>query len=227
MEKEVIVLGEETREQPLLESYKTLRTNLLYVKDLTIIAVTSAMPNEGKTVTAFNLARSFAQMGKKTLLVDCDLRRSSLRHYLRVSDHSGGLSELLTKQVDDCIRETDINNLSVVLSGKTPPDSSELLSSSSFKETLKSFKEKFEYIVIDTPPAVVAADASIVGREADGVIMVVKSEESRKKVISRKKIELERSGSRIVGVVINGVKKKSVDYVYGYSKYGNYEKYGE
>ena len=93
-----------------IEAYKTLRTNLLYTDNLKVIAITSTLEDEGKTVTSFNLAYNFAKMGKKVCLIDGDLRRSSLKNYLLISDNSVGLSEVLTNQVTEYVRATNIEN---------------------------------------------------------------------------------------------------------------------
>lgn len=221
MDSLMININKEIKETPLMESYKILRTNLLYVDDLAVIAVTSSMPNEGKTITAFNLARSFAEAGKKVVIVDCDLRKSSLKNYLTISGRIPGLSEVLTKQTTNIICQTDIENLYLIMSGKKPPNPSEILSSERFKQLIESLKKTFDYVIIDTPPVSVAGDASIVGRFADGVLMVVRNEESKKKMMKRSVMNLERNGARMVGVVFNGMKKSSLDYGYGYG-YGKY-----
>lgn len=206
--------------EEVLESYKTLRTNLLYIKDLKVISITSASPNEGKTVTAFNLARSLALLGDRVLLVDCDLRRSSLQNFLSINKEIYGVSEILTNQMEGKIHATDVENFFVLLSGKKPPNPSEILSGQVFDKLLGILKEKFDYVIIDTPPISVATDAAIIGRLVDGVVLVARNDFTQKKIIKRAKIDLERNGSRIVGVVLNRVKKNQVDYGhYGYGKY--------
>lgn len=204
-----------------VESYKTLRTNLLYTENLQVITITSSSPDEGKTITAFNLANSFAQMGKKVCLIDCDLRKSSLKSYLLIRDKCSGVSEYLTRQSKDYIKETNIKNLYVILSGKKPPNPSELLSGQRFDDLLDELRDIFDYIIIDTPPVTVAMDAAIIGRKSDGVVLVVRNEFTKRNVLKRAKIELERNGSRIVGVVLNRVNKNQMEYgnYYGYSKY--------
>ena len=221
MDKQIIEVKAPTTNFGPVESYKTLRTNLLYTENLQVISVTSSSPDEGKTVTAFNLANSFAQMGKKVCLVDCDLRRSSLKNYLLIRNKQTGVSEYLTRQTKDYIKETSIENLYIVLSGKKPPNPSELLSSKSFENLISELKNIFDYIIIDSPPVTVAMDAAIIGRAADGVVLVVRNEYTKRNVVKRSKTELERNGSRIVGVVLNRVSKNQMEYgnYYGYSKY--------
>lgn len=221
MDKQIIEVKAPTTNFGPVESYKTLRTNLLYTENLHVISVTSSSPDEGKTVTAFNLANSFAQMGKKVCLVDCDLRRSSLKNYLLIRNKHTGVSEYLTRQAENYVRATNIDNLYIVLSGKKPPNPSELLSSASFNDLVIDLRKAFDYVIIDSPPVTVAMDAAIIGRAADGVILVVRNEHTKRNVVKRAKIELERNGSRIVGVVLNRVSKSQMEYgsYYGYNKY--------
>ena len=203
-----------------VESYKKLRTNLLYTENLNVIAVTSTIPDEGKTVTSFNLACSFASMGKKVVLVDCDMRKSSLRGFLMIKDHYKGLSEALTRQSSQCVKATNIENLYLVLSGKKPPNPTEILISPIFDKLINDLSKEFDYVILDTPPVTVASDAAVIGRKVQGVVLVVRNEFASKKAIKRAQYELENNGSRIVGVVLNRVKKNQVDYSdYGYDKY--------
>lgn len=221
MENKVIEIRNHGKNQRPVEAFKTLRTNLLYIEDLQVITVTSVSPDEGKTVTAFNLASSFAEMGKKVCLVDCDLRRSTLRNYLMISNRKiEGITEVLTKQTNEFIRATDINNLYIVLSGKRAPNPSELLSSATFDKLLETLRKHFDIVIIDTPPASVAMDAAIVGRKSDGVVLVIRNEFTKKKVTRRVITDIQRNGGRVVGAVLNRVKKNQMDYNdYGYDKY--------
>lgn len=213
-------LNAEHRTTGAMEAFKTLRTNLLYIEDLQVIAVTSTTSDEGKTITTFNLAKSFAELGKRVLLIDCDLRRSSLHQYINVPNKGDGFSEALTNQSSNYVNSTTIENLYVILSGKKPPNPSELLSGKTFDVILEKLRDKFDYIIIDTPPAMAAMDATIISRKADGTILVTRNDYTKKKVLIRVKNELIRNGARIVGVVLNGVKKNQVDYKdYGYDKY--------
>ena len=116
MAQSVITINNEIVNKSLQESYKILRTNLFYVDKLKVIAVTSTIPNEGKTVTAFNLARGFAEAGKTVVLIDCDLRKSSLKYLLNVSGNRRGISEYLTGQSGNVVFETNIQNLYVIMS---------------------------------------------------------------------------------------------------------------
>lgn len=195
-----------------IESYNTLRTNLLYTENLKVITITSTLPDEGKTVSAFNLAKSFTEIGKKVLLIDGDLRKSSLKKYLEVRGTISGLSEVLTKQIDDVVNSTNIKNLDVIFSGKTPPNPSELLSSKVFESFIDKMKDIYDYIIIDTPPVNIAIDSVIIGRVSDGAVIVVRNDFVKRSEIKRAKLELERNNVRIIGVVLNRVKKTQLDY---------------
>lgn len=196
----------------IIESYNSLRTNLLYTENLKVITITSTLPNEGKTVSSFNLAKSFTEIGKKVLLIDGDLRKSSLKKYLSVKGVVAGLSEALTNQSNDIINSTNIKNLDVIFSGKTPPNPSELLSSKIFEAFIDMLKDKYDYIIIDTPPVNIAIDAVIIGRISDGTVMVVRNDFVKRSEIRRAKVELERNNVRIIGILLNRVKKTQLDY---------------
>ncbi len=208
---------------PSSEAFKTLRTNLLYSENARVIAVTSSLPSEGKTYTSFNIAQSFALINKSVILIDCDLRKGTVKRYLNTKKTLYGLSEGLTGQADDIIQHTDNPYLDVVVAGKFPPNPSELLSNEIFKNFIENLKQRYDYVVIDTPPLTASADATIVGRLSDGVVLVVRNDFVKKKIVQRSKEQLVRSGSRIFGVVLNRVKKGQEEYK-NYS-YGYY--YGE
>lgn len=208
-------------EHSLAESYKSLRTNLLYTENVHVIAVTSSMMGEGKSSTSFQLAKSFAQLGKKTLLVDCDLRKAYLKRYLKVHKKVVGVSELLSGQVDDAVYSTDLDNLSLMMSGKSPVNPSELLSGDTFGKIIDKLRKEFDYIIVDTPPITVGPDTSIIGRVVDGVVLVVRNDFVKKITIQRCKQDIIRNGGKILGVVLNRVTKYQDDYYYGY--YGAYE----
>lgn len=213
----------ETREliddSAMNESYKTLRTNLLYTSDLKVISLTSTVANEGKTTTAYYLAKSYAELGKKVLLMDCDLRKGSLKKFFTVKTRVSGISEYVSGQSKDFIYQTDVDGLFVVLSGKKPPNPTELLSNSSFEKMLEALKEEFDLIIIDTPPMGIGADATIIGRNVDGVLMVVRNNFVNKKSVKKVKDDLVRTGSKVIGVVLNRIEKHQSDY---YDYYGYY-----
>lgn len=208
---------------PSVESYNTLRTNLMYTENLQVIALTSTIPDEGKSTTSIQLALSFAKLNKKVLLVDADLRKGSLRRYLPQREKLVGLSELILGNEEYVVYDTDIDNFYLLYSGKLPPNPSELLSGNNFKKVIDQLKKQFDYIIIDTPPMTVAPDATVIGKVADGTVFVIRNDFVNKSQVKRVKKEFDLNQIRIVGTVLTRVKKNQVDYAnYGY--YGHYYK---
>lgn len=207
------------KNSPSSEAFKTLRTNLLYSENARVITVTSSVPSEGKTYTSFNIALGFAQLNKKTILIDCDLRKGTVKRFLNCKKTLAGLSEGLTGQAKDIVFHTDNQYLDVIVAGKYPPNPSELLSNEVFKTFVDGLKQHYEYVIIDTPPLTASADATIVGNLSDGVVLVVRNDFVKKKIVMRSKEQIVRSGTRILGVVLNRVKKGQEEfknYSYGY-----------
>ena len=198
------------------EALRSIRTSLLYTGVTKVIAVTSSIPDEGKTVVSVQLAAQFASLGKRVLLVDCDLRKPKIKRMLGVKGSVTGLSECLSSQADFSIYSTNVDHLYVLLSGKIPPNSSELLSNGKLEKMLKVLKERFDYIIIDTPPAVGAVDIQIIGSMVDGVLLVIRSNYVKMSVVRNVIKQLERNNIRIIGAILNGVKKTDKDYYYYY-----------
>ena len=200
------------------ESYRTLRTNIKYSsfdKDYRIIVVTSAEPGEGKTTTAGNLALCMAQEDKKVILIDCDLRKPSLHKNFKVSN-SIGLSDVVIGKVDLITASHEYNeNLVVLTSGKIPPNPSEMLSSKIMGEILATLKESFDYIILDTPPVLVVTDSQILSTKADGTILVVRAEKTKKASVKNSVNLLKQVNANIIGTVLNGV-DVSRDKYYNY-----------
>lgn len=205
------------------ESYKSLRTNIQFCgNDIKVILSTSCTQNEGKSRVTFNLADSFAQMGKKVLLIDADLRKSVLIGRYRVNQEVFGLSEYLSgqKSLDEVLCETNHENLNVIFSGHVPPNPAELLGNQYFADLVKWAKEEYDYVFIDTPPLGVIIDSAVVARVADGAIIVIENNAISRKFVLDVKKQLEKSNCRILGAVLN---KVSTDTRGKYGKYyGNY-----
>ena len=197
------------------ESFMALRTNLLFMKDTKMIAITSSLANEGKSVTSLHLALSFANAGKKTLLIDGDLRRSRLCKYLGIGKEYPGLSEFLSQQHEEKVFSTSIENLSLMLSGKCPPNPSELLIQDNFPAMMEKLREQYDYVFIDTPPVCSATDATIIARAVDGVLLVVRSDYVKRKVIEKSKRIITRNEGRVIGVALNRLDQHHAGY-YGY-----------
>ena len=206
-------------ERNVSEAFKAIRTSLLYTGETKVIAITSSVPDEGKTVITTQLAMQFAMLGKRVLVIDCDLRKPKLKTVLGIKGSVTGLSECLSNQADFSIYSTNVDKLYVMLSGKTPPNSSELLSNGKMEKMLAVLKEKFDYIIIDTPPAAGAIDIQIIGKMVDGVVLVIKNNAVHLSVVRNVIKQLERNGIRLIGAVLNGVKNSDKDYYYYHYEY--------
>lgn len=211
------------------EAFKTLRTNIQFCgQDIQVISFTSSAPGEGKSVVCLNLASSFADLGKKVLMIDADMRKSAMMSKVSaVRENITGLSEYLSgmSPLEDCIFETQYPELHVMFAGKYPPNPSELLSSGYFKEMMNILRGQYDYILIDTPPLGVVIDAAIISACCDGTALVIGNSRISRRIIQGVIGQLRKSDVKILGVIRNqsGKKKKSFfrkDY-YGksYSRY--------
>ncbi len=208
------------------EAYKTLRTNISFSgEDIQVIAFTSSVPNEGKSAVSFNLAESLAEDNKKVLYIDADIRKSVTIARYGVDIETKGLSHYLTKQSElaDVIYETNIKNFSIIFTGQVAPNPSELLGNSRFKKLIAHARENFDYVIIDCPPLGSVIDAAIVAKECDGAIIVIETDNVSYKITQRVKKQLEQSGCKILGAVLNKVEMGGKGYgYYGKGYYGNY-----
>ena len=205
------------------EQYRAIRTNIEYSnvdQNTKTILVTSSDKNEGKTTTVSNLAVSFANLNKKVLLIDCDLRNASIHKMFKLNNIYG-LTDILAKDraVDKCIQETELKNLYVLTAGATPPNPAEILSSEKMKNLIEDLKNIYDYIFIDTPPIGLVTDAGALSSFIDGVVLVVKSESIEKKYLEETKKKLDAVDARILGAILNAYKSEQKDYYY-YSYYG-------
>lgn len=160
------------------ESVKNLRTNVKFSgSNVKVIAFTSSLPGEGKSDVAYALLQSFAQIGKKVILIDADIRKSVLVSRLEVGTKVQGLSEYLSGQceMDDVICNTNYEGLDVVFAGSYSPNASELLEEERFVNLITACRERYDYVFIDTPPLGVVTDCAVVAEHCDGIILVVES----------------------------------------------------
>ena len=217
---------------PVAEAFRSLRTNLEYssVDDpARIILVTSSGESEGKSTVAANLAIVEAQSGKNVIIIDADMRRPKVHVQFNKSNRRG-LSDVVTGKlrIEDVVKTYDqVENLSIITCGTIPPNPSELLGSERMSQTLKDLEERYDLVVIDTPPMIVS-DAQILSGKVDGVIFVVIPGQTRAIAALRPIEELRRIGSHVLGIVANKI-PKSRDYYYGgynyYSPYSNHYTY--
>jgi tyrosine-protein kinase Etk/Wzc len=209
------------------ESFRNLRTNVRFVRagqGATEMVITSPAPQEGKSLTAANLAIALAQQGVRTLLIDADMRRS-VQHKQFDVDASPGLSDLLVAEgsLDDFLRPTEVENLDLLPAGVHPPNPAELVGSGRMERLLDVLRQRYESIVIDSPPMLAVTDASVLGKKTDGVILVVRAEKTDKDSINLAIQQLRHVGARILGVVVNDAKPDGPYYSY-YRKYYGEEK---
>ena len=201
------------------ESYRTLRTNIQYSsfdKEYRIIVVTSAEPEEGKSTTAGNLALCMAEGDKKVMLIDCDLRKPSLHKKFKTSNLLG-LSDVIIGKADlASVTHRYNKNLYLLTSGKIPPNPYEMISSKAMSHLLESLKDTFEYIIIDTPPMKVVADSQILSTKADGTILVVRAEKTKKESVKSAIDLLKNVKANIIGIVLNGIDVSGNKYYYDY-----------
>lgn len=204
------------------EAYKTLRTNVEFSgKDIKIVAVTSCTPNEGKSSISYELANSFAQSGKKVLLVDADLRKSVLvRRHHKGKVRLGLVHYLVGKYpFEEVCCETNIKNLNMVFAGPVPPNPSELLGNDQFKKMLEEARKTYDLVVVDTPPLGSVIDSAIVAKQCDGVMLVIANGEISYRFAQKVKEQLDKAECHILGCVLNKV-NMSKGGRYGY--YGRY-----
>ncbi len=207
----------------IAEAYRVLRTNIQFSgvdKPIRRILVTSASPMEGKSVTTANLAIVMAQAGFKTLLMDCDLRKPSQHKIFDVQNNFGLTNSLLVQgSPDGFILPTKIENLRLMTTGAIPPNPSEILGSERMGALLDRLQSEYDLLIIDSPPLLPVADASILTRLTDGVLMVVDSSKTRAELAKRAKMMIDKAGGRLLGVVMNRVDARSGAYYYYYRSY--------
>jgi len=209
------------------EAYRTLRTNI-QLADLDnppkLLVITSAIPLEGKSTTAINLAVVLAKKEGKVLLVDADLRKPTIHKILHL-DNSSGLADLIVNNSELAVsakQSKDIDNLWVLTSGSVPSNPSELLGSSRMKTLVEQMKKEYEYVIFDTPPLISVSDSAILASQADGIIMVVRPGKVKGEIGRRTKELLERIGTPVLGCVFNGIEPSHRNYYYYYNYYHYY-----
>ena len=222
--KELIII--EKPNSSFGEEIKKVRTNLMFSKindDMKVIMLTSSIPGEGKSFISANLAAAFAQADEKVLLIDCDLRKGRTKKIFNIPPEEKGLSDLLINrywknEYGDYINQTEVNNLSVIISGSYPPNPSELLASERFKELLFELKKGFDIIILDCPPIVGLNDAMVLAAKSDISVLVANRQKASMEVLEKSKNELEKIGVKIAGIIINGSEPSDNKYYY----YGGY-----
>lgn len=204
------------------EAYKRLRTNLqLCGTDKKIILATSTFPNEGKSTTTVNLAISLAEADKKVLFIDADLRKSVLAGRYHLHEIKAGLSHYLAGQeaMDRIIHQTSISGMDMILAGSNLPNPSEMLSKEAFTSLLAYAREQYAYVIIDAPPIASVIDAAVIAPNCDGIVFVIAAGQVSKRAALQVKQQLEKTGTPILGAILNKVEISSEKYYGKY--YGN------
>ena len=209
------------------EEIKKIRTNIKFSsinEEVKVIAVTSSLPGEGKSLISANLAASFAQYDEKVLLIDCDLRKGrQMKLFSIPNNNEFGLSKLLINkkwenEYKNYIKETKVNNLYIIPTGIFPPNPSELLTSERFLYLVKKLKEEYDRIILDCPPIEGLSDALVVTSLADTTVLVAKYKSTPINLLEKSKKALDKVGTKLAGVVLNHVDKEPNTYYYGYYK---------
>ncbi len=223
MKNEIIVL--ENPKSPEAEMVRNLRTNIQFMNadsKKKVMLVTSTMPGEGKSYVSANLAAAFAQLEKRVLIIDADMRKGRQHHLFNIKSRPG-ISNYLSGVTDESffrdkdnifnyIQETDVKNLYVISAGNVPPNPSELIISNRLKTATNNLISKFDIIIFDAPPALIVTDALLLVRLVDFTVLVTAQNETKIENLIKAKASIENVGGKIAGVVINKVKVKTKEY---------------
>jgi capsular exopolysaccharide synthesis family protein len=220
------LLSHQKPRSALAESYKTTRTNLEFLRrsrQAHVLLVASSLPGDGKTTTASNMAITLANAGRRTLLIDGDLRKPSLHRLFDVA-REGGLSDALLSResIDRLVQPTFVNNLDLLTTGQDVSNPAELLASARLGEVLNELRALYDMVLIDSSPLLLVTDPSIIAAVADGIILVVKISSTRRHDLDVTNDMLKTLGVPVFGMVINGVTRDEVGYGYGGYGYGGY-----
>jgi capsular exopolysaccharide synthesis family protein len=219
----------EDPKSPVSESYRSLRTNIAYSaadKKIKSLLVSSPQPGEGKSTTTANLAIAFAQLRKRTLLIDADLRKP-VQHNVFDQKRGPGLAEYLVGDIidfDSLIHPTKVENLYIVTAGGLPPNPSELLGSAKMSELVDRLEDQWDMILFDSPPIVAVTDASMISAEIDGIAMVIKAGQTDRAAVDRALDTIKNVQAPLIGAILNGANPGTLagKYSYYYSYYNYY-----
>lgn len=208
------------------EAFRILRTAVLFSAAETlprVLVVTSSSAGEGKTTVCANLATALAETGIRVLLVDADLRRPGCHLVFGVDNHHG-LSTLLAGDAElaSLVRPVGAGRLAFLAAGPPPSNPAELVGSARMRETLETLRERYDCVIIDTPPALPVTDAVVLAREADGVVLVVKGQDTPREIVRRAREQLALTGARLLGTVVNNVDFRWGDLYFFYQRGSGY-----
>jgi polysaccharide biosynthesis transport protein len=224
-----------SRYAPRTEAFRHLRTNIQYSQDgkaPRVIAITSAVPNEGKTSSSINLAISLTNAGLRTCFIEADLRKPKTSKYLELDREGLGLADYLKDAqagkpvIEKYLQSWGEQGLQIMSAGEIPENPAELLEGAGFSNLINTLRERFDYVILDTPPALPVADAAIIASRTDGVIIIIKAGETKINQFKGVCDSIQSVGSRVIGSVINMIPtSRSYDnygYRYGYGYSGSY-----
>lgn len=197
------------------EATKALRTNVQFCgQNVKIIVLTSCRENEGKSTIVLQLGASLAELDKKVLIIDADMRKSVMAGRNTSAQRPAGLSEVLTGMVRlrDCLYEVEDTSLNILFAGQYPPNPVELLSGEYFDALLEEARKVYDYILIDTPPLGAVIDAAVIAPKSDGTVLVMDTGHVRYSQARDVVDQLEKSGSKILGTVLNNARKSGRGY---------------
>lgn len=197
---------------PISEAYRSLRTNLSFYsldKPLRSIVITSAAVDHGKNETIANLAVTMAQSDRRTLLVDCDLRRPSLHDFFDLKKEPG-LTNFVLGEIDEIpIQETGVENLSLLPSGPKPPNPADMLGSKRIDEIISRLVDRFDVVLFNSPPVLAVTDAAVLGIKVDGTLLVISAGKTRREHAERAKELLEKANVRVIGAALTNADRDS------------------
>ncbi|UQZ85676.1 Tyrosine-protein kinase YwqD [Paenibacillus konkukensis] len=209
------IIMEQNPSSAASEAYRSLRFNVeasAFDDGIKTVTITSAARGEGKSTTALNLAFAYAQIGKKVVLVDADMRQPSLHRTLG-EEGSRGLSGYLSAycSMNEIVQETHVKNLSVITAGAVPPSPADLLASHEMVLLLEALKRNYDMVFIDTPPVLSLTDAKIMASQCDGVLLVVEYGKVKRNVAKKVKEELALAKAKLLGIVMNKISGQAAE----------------
>lgn len=210
------------------EAFNVLRTNIQFCgQDVKVIALTSCNSNEGKSVLSLHIGHSLAELGKRVLVIDADMRKSVMASRNTDVRSPKGLSEVLTGQekVDDAIHATQFENMHILFSGQYPPNPVDLLNGPYFTTLIDSLKAVYDYIIVDTPPLGMVIDAAVVSAKCDSAIMVIGGPNVRCAQAQEVINQMKKSGCNVLGVILNNSRGTRKPY-YKYKRGAKHYDYG-
>lgn len=204
------------------EAYNSIRTNLMFTQKgekCPVFVISSPTANNGKTINSINLAVSFAQIGKRTLLIDADMRNPTVHRMFSVPSKNG-LSEILAGLTDNIsVTKTEIENLSILTAGKIPPNPAELLASPRMDKLLEFVRDRYDCVFIDTPPINLVTDCTVFAGKTTGYILIVKTDTTDIHDLKTSVANLNQIEAEILGFIINDVNSKKKKYYSYYKRY--------